>query len=75
MDVYLKKLEDELRLRKYSPKTVKAYSACVENYLKAKKDNFGKVDIDFIKRYILSKIDDGKSSQTTNQNLQAINFF
>ena len=51
MDVYLKKLEDELRLRKYSPKTVKAYSACVENYLRAKKDSFGTVDIDFIKQY------------------------
>jgi site-specific recombinase XerD len=71
----LKKLEDELKLRKYSPKTVKAYLACVQNYLKAKKNNFGIVDVDFIKRYILSKIDEGKSSQTTNQNLQAINFF
>jgi site-specific recombinase XerD len=75
MDVYLKKLEDELRLRKYSPKTVKAYLSCVGNYLKAKKDNFRTVDINFIKQYILSKIDEGKSSQTTNQNLQAINFF
>ncbi|MDO9231141.1 MAG: hypothetical protein Q7U36_01520 [bacterium] len=45
----MKKLEDELRLRKYSPKTVRAYSACVENFLKAKKDNLGIVDIDFIK--------------------------
>jgi site-specific recombinase XerD len=75
MDVYLKKLADELRLRKYSQKTVKSYIACVENYLRVKKDNFGIVDVDFIKQYILSKIDAGKSSQTANQNLQAINFF
>lgn len=75
MDVYLKKLENELRLRKYSPKTVGAYLACVANYLKAKKNNFEIVDIDFIKQYLLSKIDEGKSSQTVNQNLQAINFF
>jgi integrase/recombinase XerD len=75
MKVYLKKLEDELSLRKYSPKTVKAYVACVKNYLKAKGDNFGYVDIDFIKKYLLSTVEKGKSSQTTNQNLQAINFF
>jgi site-specific recombinase XerD len=75
MNVYLKKLEDELRLRKYSPKTVKAYMACVKNYLKAKSDNFGYVDIDFIKKHLLSTVEKGKSSQTTNQNLQAINFF
>lgn len=75
MDVYLKKLEDELRLRKYSPKTVGAYLSCVANYLKAKQDKFEVVDVDFIKQYILSKIDNGASSQTTNQHLQAINFF
>jgi site-specific recombinase XerD len=75
MDVYLKKLEDELKLRKYSPKTIKAYLACVANYLKAKKNNFEIVDIDFIKQYLLSKIDKSMSSQTINQNLQAINFF
>lgn len=75
MDVYLKKLKDELRLRNYSQKTIKTYLACVENYLKTKKTNLEIVDIDFIKQYLLSKIDKGKSSQTTNQNLQAINFF
>ena len=75
MDVYLKKLEDELRLRRYSPKTVSAYIYCVANYLKAKQSNLDVVDVDFIKQYILSKIDEGKSSQMSNQNLQAINFF
>ena len=75
MEVYLKKLEDELRLRKYSPKTVRAYISCVANYLKAKQNNLGIVEEEFIKRYILSKIDAGASSQTTNQHLQAINFF
>ena len=36
MDVYLKKLEDELRLRRYSPKTIKSYTGCVAKYLRAK---------------------------------------
>lgn len=75
MDVYLQKLEDELRLRKYSPKTVKSYVACVAEYLHAKQKDFNLVDVYFIKKYLLSKVDKGFSSQTTNQHLQAINFF
>lgn len=75
MDVYLKKLEDELRLRNYSSKTIKSYVSCVGRYLQAKQNDLGSVDIDFIKKYLLSLINKGMSSQTTNQNLQAINFF
>lgn len=75
MDVYLKKLKDELRLRNYSPKTIKSYSHCVAEYLYAKRNNFDLVDIDFIKQFLLSKIDKGMSSQSVNQKLQAINFF
>jgi len=75
MDVYLTKLRDELRLRKYSPKTVKSYVGCVTEYLRAKQNNFNSVDVDFIKRYLLTKVDKGMSSQTVNQSLQAINFF
>ena len=75
MDVYLQKLENELRLRKYSPKTIKSYSSCVAEYLKSKQNNFDQVDVDFIKKFLLAKVDKGMSSQTTNQSLQAINFF
>ncbi len=75
MDVYLKKLEDELRLRNYSFKTVKSYTGCVAEYLRAKQKNFDLVNTDFIKQYLLSKVDKGMSSQTVNQSLQAINFF
>lgn len=75
MDVYLKKLEDELVLRRYSPKTIKSYAACVSNYLRFKQKDFGAVDVDDIKRYLLAKINRGMSSQTVNQSLQAINFF
>ncbi|MDD5721235.1 MAG: tyrosine-type recombinase/integrase [Candidatus Pacebacteria bacterium] len=75
MKVYLKKLEDELKLRNYSPKTIKSYVGCVAEYLRTKQNNFDSVDVDFIKRYLLSKIDKKMSSQTINQSLQAINFF
>jgi integrase/recombinase XerD len=75
MDVYLKKMEDELKLRRYSPKTIKSYTSCVGEYLRAKGKDFEKVDIDFIKKFLLAKVDKGVSAQTTNQSLQAINFF
>jgi site-specific recombinase XerD len=75
MEVYLKRLEDELRLRNYSPKTIKSYVGCVAEYLRIKQNNFDSVDIDFIKQYLLSKVNKKMSSQTINQSLQAINFF
>lgn len=74
MDVYLKKLKDELKLRNYSPKTIKSYSSCVSEYLNAKQNSFNLIDIDFIKQYLLSKINKGASSQSVNQELQSINF-
>lgn len=75
IDVYLAKINDELRLRNYSPKTIKSYIACLADYLRAKKGDFESVDIDFIKQFLLHKKDEGKSPQTINQSLQAINFF
>jgi integrase/recombinase XerD len=75
MDVYLNKLENELKLRNYSPKTIRSYRSCVSEYLRAKQEKLDSVDIDFIKEYLLSIVNKGMSSQTTNQNLQAINFF
>jgi site-specific recombinase XerD len=75
MDVYLKKLGDELRLRRYSPKTVKSYSACVADYLCSKQTDFDSVDVENIKKFLLAKVDRGMSSQSVNQSLQAINFY
>ncbi|EKE19843.1 MAG: putative integrase [uncultured bacterium] len=75
MEVYLKKLEDELRLRRYSPKTVKSYSGCVAEYLRCKQTDFDCVDVNHIKKFLLAKIDRKMSSQSVNQSLQAINFF
>lgn len=75
MDVYLKMAENELRLRNYSPKTIKSYLACIEDYLRAKKDNVKFVNIDFIRDFLLAKKDKGLSPQTINQYLHAIKFF
>jgi len=73
--MHLQKLEDELRLRKYSPKTIKSYVTCVADYLRWKEVLFDSVDINSIKKYLLTRIDRGISSQTINQSLQAISFY
>lgn len=75
MQTYLDKTRDELRLRNYSPKTIKSYLLCIEDYLLTKKNNFQHMDIDFIKKFLLAKKDKGLSSQTINQCLHAIKFF
>lgn len=49
MDVYLKKLKDELKLLNYSSKIIKSYLGCVAEYFNAKQNDFNLVDVDFIK--------------------------
>jgi len=75
MIVYLKKLMDELRLRNYSPKTIKSYSACLAEYLSFKQSDLEHIDTENIKQFLLLKMENGLSSQTINQNLQTIKFF
>jgi len=42
MEEYLNKTIRELKLRNYSPKTIKAYLLCIELYLKYKEADFYK---------------------------------
>lgn len=75
MQKYLDELKQELKLRNYSPKTIRSYLRCVQEYFLFVKNNFEKIDIAKIKNFILQKQDKGNSSQTTNQYLNAIKFF
>ncbi|MDP3014842.1 MAG: tyrosine-type recombinase/integrase [bacterium] len=75
MEKYLKQVENELKMRNYSPKTIKSYLGCLDYYLRAKKDNFEKVDIDFIRGFLLKKKESGLSSNTINVYLHSIKFF
>ena len=72
---YLQKTENELKLRNYSPKTIKGYMTCIKDYLAAKNDDLELVNIDFIKNFLLSKKGAGLSSQTINLYLHSIKFF
>jgi len=75
MEEYLNKTIRELKLRNYSPKTIKAYLLCIELYLKHKKVDFCKLDGENIKNFLLLLKEKDKSPQTINLYLNAIKFF
>ena len=74
---YLLQVKNELKLRNYSPKTIKSYLGCLTDYLIVNGNNIDikKVDTDFIRDFLLNKKDKGLSSQTINLYLNAIKFF
>ncbi|PIR53727.1 hypothetical protein COU75_04410 [Candidatus Peregrinibacteria bacterium CG10_big_fil_rev_8_21_14_0_10_42_8] len=75
MESLLIKMDQELRLRNYSRKTISAYVGAVRAYLAYKKHDVETVDIDHIKAYLLQKLDHGLSSRTVNIALHAIQYF
>lgn len=74
-EVYLKRMERELRLRGYSQKTIKAYSGGLKQYFDFKKYDLGSIDEENIKDFLLKKHKQGKAGQTINIFLNAIKFF
>ena len=86
MNDYLQQLENELRLRGMSPKTIKAYRSCVRFFLEylggegmLGTSDIGTLDIQFniarVKAFLLSKQDQGLAPQSVNLYLNAIKFF
>jgi len=71
----LKKIENELRLRNYSRRTIKSYVLCLKEYFLFAKNISDKPDIPLIKNYLLAKQEKGMSSQTINLYLNAIKHF
>ncbi len=71
----LKKIENELKLRNYSRKTIKSYLICLNDYFRYIKNVVKNPDIDLIKKYLLEKQGRGQSSQTINLYLNAIKYF
>jgi len=72
---YLEQTKQELKLRNYSPKTIKAYLGCLRGYFDFQKFNLEKIDEENIKRFLLNKQNKNYSSQTINLYLNAIKFF
>ena len=75
MDSQIQRLDDELRLRRYSPKTRQSYVRCVTAYFDFAKEKASRVDIGLIRTFLLQKEEKGDSSQTINLYLNAIKFY
>ncbi len=75
LEELLRKIEDELKLRNYSRKTIKSYLLCLTDYFKYIKNVTKNPDTVQIKKYLLEKQGKGQSSQTINLYLNAIKYF
>ena len=75
MQNYLQQAQTELRLRNYSPKTIKSYLRCLTQYLDTIKIDPTKATRDDIARFLLAKQHIGLAPSSINQYLGAIKFF
>lgn len=74
-EIPLQKMYQELRLRNYSSKTIKAYSGCLKEFLSANRGAEQQYDPQLVRSFLLSKYDKGYASQTVNVYLNAIKFY
>ncbi len=75
MQGILGRVEQELRIRNYSPKTIRAYVACLRDYIGHTKNDPERLDVADIRSYLLAKQSARYSPQTVNLFLNAIKFF
>lgn len=75
MQSYLKEMETELKIRNYSPKTIKTYLGCLLEYFDYLKGDYQSLNIHLIKQFLLEKQEKGYSGQTINLYLNSIKFF
>lgn len=75
MQSELEKVIRELKIRDYSPKTIKSYENGLKKYLSFKKKNLNQLDIDNIKDFLLYYKNKHISAKTRNQYLNAITFY
>lgn len=75
MQNLLNKTEVELKIRNYSPKTIKSYLYALREYFNFKKTKIEKLDTENIKQFLLKKQEAGSSPQTRNLFMNAIKFF
>ena len=71
----LDKIEDELKLRNYSRRTIDAYLSSLSDYFRYIKNATNDPDVTLIKKYLLEKQEKGQSPQTINLYLNAIKYF
>lgn len=75
MQQILNKVEQELKLRNYSPKTIKSYLACLKDYFNFAKNDLSSVNENSIKKFLLLKQGKDYAPQTINLHLNSIKFY
>jgi len=75
MQQILNNIEQELKLRNYSPKTRKSYLKCIRDYFLFIKKDYLKINKDRIKKFLLLKQEKNYAPQTINLYLNAIKFY
>lgn len=71
----LDKIIRELKIRSYSPKTIKSYTNGLSKYFSYKRKNVNNLDTNNIKDFLLHCKDNNISAKTRNQYLNAIKFY
>ena len=71
----LRAVVNELKLRNYSPKTIRVYTACLREYFLFAGSNHRRLQTGIIRTFLLGKHEKGYASQTVNLYLNAIKFF
>ncbi len=74
LDGLLDVMRLEMKLRNYSPRTIKSYSSCLRSYFLARQVDFA-FDLDYLREFLKQKLDEGRSEQTVNLYLNALKFF
>jgi site-specific recombinase XerD len=74
-DKYLERLENELKLRNYSVRTIKAYNVCISYFLKKINKQIDKIIEKDIINFLLFLQDNKKAPKTINLYKQALKFF
>jgi integrase/recombinase XerD len=69
------KIENELKLRNYSRKTIESYLFSLKNYFHFAKEIKIEPNMEIIKKFLLEKQSAGLSPQTINLHLNAIKYF
>ena len=72
---YLYRIERDLQVRKYSQKTIKSYSSCLETYFEFKKEKLDQFEENSVKDFLYFLVERGRSGSTINLHLNAIKFF
>lgn len=75
IEIEIARLIRELKIRNYSPKTIKGYSAYLKNYFLYKKNDLTNIDQENIKNFLENLDKKGKSPQSRNLHLNAIKFY